>query len=189
MNKIFKPAYWALPSLFLLILVFIFSLSGCHPGGGETGINKDSVKNHILPIGIAIQYTANFRAYIDSLNKHCISPKDSAQFGHAEAFNIESIRTLLAQVGPKGDSAVGIRIYYGRDNSTGQIKMILVPYDKHNNDIINVLVDLKAKDSTSASPAHAQALTVGGSDGQTIENGQHCPTICDDGSSGLNGGN
>jgi hypothetical protein len=189
MNKIFRSAYWALPSLFLLILVFISSLSGCHPGGGgEPDINKDSVKPHILPIGIARQYTANFRAYIDTLNKHCINPKDSAQFGHAEAFNIESIRTLLAQVGPKGDSAVGVRIYYGRDNSTGQIKLILVPYDKHNNDIINVMIDLKGQPATGASPAHVQALTAT-DDGQTIENGQHCPTICDDGSSGLNGGN
>ncbi len=191
MTRILRSAYWVLPCTFLLILVFISGLSGCHPGGnggGTTDINKDSVKAHILSIATARHYTANFRAYTDSLNAHLGGhPKDSAQFGHAEAFNIDCIRTLLAQVGPKGDSAVGIRIYYGRDDN-GLIKMILVPYDKNNNDIINVLVDLKGQPSSGAAPAHTEALTVG-PDGQTIENGQHCPTICDDGSSGLNGGN
>jgi hypothetical protein len=47
-------------------------------------------------------------------------------------------------------------------------------------------VDLNQK-MPGVSPAHTEALTVDQS-GQTIENGQHCPTICDDGGSGLNGG-
>src|ERR1700742_454829 len=181
MNKILRSAYWVLPCLFLLILVFISSLSGCNPGGnsgnggGAPDVNKDSGKAHILSIATAKRYTANFRAYMDSLNGLLKGhPNDSARFGHAEAFNIDCIRTLLAQVGPKGDSAVGIRIYYGRDDN-GMIRMILVPYDKNNNDIINVLVDLKGQPTSGASPAHAEALTTGGGDGQTIENGQHCP--------------
>ena len=186
MNKFFRSAFWILPSLFLIILIFISTLSGCNQNtGGPTPINLDSVKPHVIPIGLAIQYTANFRAYIDSCNRHCPGYKDSMQFGHAEAFNADAIRLLLAQVNKKGDSAVGIRIYYGRDNN-GIIKMILVPYDKHNNDIINVLVDLNQK-MPGVSPAHTEALTVDPS-GQTVEEGQHCPTICDDGGSGLNGG-
>ena len=186
MNKFFRSAFWILPSLFLVILVFISTLSGCNQNtGGPSPINLDSVKPHVIPIGLAIQYTANYRAYTDSLNRHCPGYKDSMQFGHAEAFNADAIRLLLAQVSKKGDSAVGIRIYYGRDNY-GIIKMILVPYDKHNNDIINVLVDLNKK-MPGVSPAHTEALTVDPS-GQTVEEGQHCPTICDDGGSGLNGG-
>jgi hypothetical protein len=175
-----------MPSLFLFLLLSIFSLTGCNPGGGaEPPINEDSVKSHILPIGAAIQYTASFRASMDSCNKHWPGFKDSMNFGHAEAFNSDAIRMLLKQKNAKGDPAVGIRIYYGRDNA-GMIKMILVPYDKYNNDIINVLVDLANK-TPGVSPAHTEALKVG-SDGQTIEIGQHCPTICDDGGSGLNGG-
>jgi hypothetical protein len=185
MNKALRSASWIFTSFFLFMLVSTLALSGCKEGAdSEPPINLDSVKPHVIPIGLAIQYTANFRASIDSFNHHCAGFKDSMQFGHAEAFNSDVINLLLKQKNAKGDPAVGIRIYYGRDNA-GMIKMILVPYDKYNNDIINVLVDLANKNS-GVSPAHTEALKVGG-DGQTVEEGQHCPTICDDGSSGLNG--
>jgi hypothetical protein len=187
MNKVLRSSPWILSSFFSCILVFTFTLSGCNQGGGgELPLNQDSIKPHIIPIGMAIQYTANFRAAIDTCNRHNPYFKDSMQFGHAEAFNSDCISLLLRQKNKKGDPAVGIRIYYGRDNS-GMIKMILVPYDKYGNDIINVMVDLVNK-TPGVSPAHTEALKVG-DDGQTIENGQHCPTICDDGGSGLNGGN
>jgi hypothetical protein len=185
MNKVLRSSSWILSSL-LFILVSTLALSGCHEGAGcEPVINQDSVKSHILPIGVAIQYTANFRATVDSFNRRCPGFKDSMQFGHAEAFNSDVYYLLLKQKNAKGDPAVGIRIYYGRDNA-GMIKMIMVPYDKYNNDIINTMVDLVNK-TPGVSPAHTEALKVGG-DGQTIEAGQHCPTICDDGGSGLNGG-
>ena len=183
MNKVLRSSSWILSS-FLFILVSTLGLSGCHESAGsEPVINQDSVKPHILPIGVAIQYTANFRASVDSFNRRCPGFKDSMQFGHAEAFNSDVYHLLLSQKNSKGDPAVGIRIYYGRDNA-GMVKMIMVPYDKDNNDIINTLVDLANK-TPGVSPAHTEALTVGGS-GQTIEQGQHCPTICDSGSSGLN---
>jgi hypothetical protein len=194
MTQINRSLSWTFPALFCSFLLFsAFILSGCNSGGagsggsgGETAVNEDSVKPHIMPIGVAMQYTSNFRSCMDSCSKRWPGFKDSLNFGHAEAFNSDVINLLLKQKNAKGEPAVGVRIYYGRDNANGMIKMILVPYDKNNNDIINVLVDMANK-TTGVSPAHTEALKVG-SDGQTIEQGQHCPTICDDGGSGLNGG-
>jgi len=184
MNKIPQSSSWLFSLPVILFIVTVTGLAGCHGTGCEPIINDDSVKTHILPIGIATKYTASFRASIDSCNKVMPQFNEYMNFGHAEAFNSDVINLLLKQKNAKGEPAVGIRIYYGRDEK-GMIRMILVPYDSHNNDIINQLYDYK---TPGAGTAHTEALKVAGADGQTVEEGQHCPTICDDGGSGLNGG-
>ncbi len=180
MNDILKPNRLAQLLLVLLVIVSVCHFSACRPPApGEEEINSDSVKNHILPIEKAIQYTTSFRASIDSFNKTAPHFADSMKFGHAEAFNKDVIRELLRQSDSLGKAA-GIRIYYGRDNA-GMIRMILVPYDSAGNDIINHIINVSGK---PVNGAHVEALTVSG--GQTIQDGSRCPTACDDGTSGLN---
>jgi len=87
---------------------------------------------------------------------------------------------LLRQTNDKQGAAAGIRIYYGRDNA-GLVRMILVPYDSSGNDIINHIIDLNGK---PVSGEKVEALSVSG--GQTIQDGQRCPTVCDNRTSGLN---
>jgi hypothetical protein len=180
MNEILKPTRLAQLLLVLLLTASVCHFSACRPPApdGEE-INADSVKNHILPIEKAIQYTASFRASIDTFNKTAPHFADSMHFGHAEAFNKDVIRELLRQSDSLGKAA-GIRIYYGRDNA-GSIRMILVPYDSAGNDIITHIINVSGK---PANGAHVEALTVSG--GQTLEDGIRCPTACDDGASGLN---
>jgi len=62
MNKIPQPIRPSKTLLLLLVIASACHLSACHPGtGGEPVINPDSVRQHILPVGQAVQYTANFR--------------------------------------------------------------------------------------------------------------------------------
>jgi len=181
MSKILKPASLAGMMACLLIIALTCHLSSCHPGGGgEEMINPDSVKNHIIPIAVADEMTASFRAAIDTLDKNVPHFKDSMQFGHAEAFPKDVFLELLRQKSDSGGLAMGIRIYYGRD-ADGKIRQILVPYDSNGNDIINHIMDVSNK---PVSGARVEALKV--SEGQALENGQRCPTICGDSSSGLN---
>jgi hypothetical protein len=181
MNKILQPIRLSKTLLLLLVVASACHLSACHPGtGGEPVINPDSVRQHILPIGQAVQYTANFRTYIDSFSKKTPHFTDSVNFGHAESFPKDVFYELLRQSNDKQGAAAGIRIYYGRDNA-GMVRMILVPYDSSGNDIINHIIDLNGK---PVSGEKVEALSVSG--GQTIQDGQRCPTVCDNGTSGLN---
>ena len=181
MNKILQPIRLSKTLLLLLIVASACHLSACRQGtGGEPPINPDSVRTHILPIWQAVQYTASFRASIDSFSKSAPHFADSMNFGHAESFPKDVFYELLRQSNDKQGAAAGIRIYYGRDNA-GTIRLILVPYDSSGNDIINHIIDLNGKPVPGA---HVEALSVNG--GQTIQDGQRCPTACDGGASGLN---
>jgi hypothetical protein len=169
---------------FAVFCLFLLVISGCGPqqdggGGGKPQINQDTIRNHVIPISLAIQYTKSFRDILDS-NMH-VHPKfvDSLRLDHGEMFPSDLFYDLLAQSNPKQGNAKGIRIYFGRDPN-GQLKLVLVPVDSLGNDIINHLVDLKAKPGS----AHVEALQV--NDGQAGEVGQICPTACDNGGSGLN---
>ena len=179
MNEILKPVRFVQTLVVLLIIASLCHFSACRPAApvGDD-INQDSVKKHIISIEKAIQYTTSFRAAIDSFNKTAPHFADSMKFGHAEAFNKDVFRELLAQSDSLGPAA-GIRIYYGRDNA-GMIRLVMVPYDTANNDIINHMMNMNGK---PASGAHVEALTVSG--GQALEDGIRCPTACDDGGSGL----
>jgi hypothetical protein len=187
-----KPVSLSSAILLLLVIVSASGLSGCGgtPADCFPPINLDSVKTHVLPIQTATKMTADFRNAREAFSAKCPGFKDSLRFGNAEAFNSDAIRILLQQKDSTGKLAAGIRIYYGLDKITGQVSMILVPIDIHGNDIINLLlVQDKDKQVPGVSPAKTQSLTLDNSGGQTIEQGQQCPTLCDNGSSGLGGGN
>ena len=167
-----------------------FGLAGCNEGPSGDGfppINLDSVRTHVLNIQKAVKMTGDFRSTRDTLQTKCPGFKEHLGFGNAEAFNSDAIRILLQQKDSTGSLATGIRIYYGLEKITGKVSMILVPIDKHGNDIINVLL-IGDKPGTGASQAKTQSLTLDNQSGQTIEQGQQCPTLCDNGSSGLGGG-
>jgi hypothetical protein len=176
MNKMLRPGSWILPGLFLLVTATVFTLSGCNDHGtGEPAINMDSVKTHAISIADAAALTANFRNTIDSVNRKCPETKEALQFGHSEAFNSDVYRILLAQKDSTGQPAAGIRIYYGL-GKTGQVQLVMVPYDQKGNDILHHLVTLDNKPVPGVSPAHTEALTVDGA--QAMEQGQHCPSVC-----------
>jgi len=179
---------WLLSKALSVVTVFLFlaGVAGCGPqqGDGDHGkppINEDTLRNHVIPIGLAIQYTKGFQAALDS-NYH-LRPKvlDSLRFSHGEEFPSDVFYDLLSQTNPKQGSAKGIRIYFGR-GSDGQFKLVMVPVDSLGNDMIDHLVNLKGK--AVPGTAHVESLTV--SDGQGFEVGQQCPTACDNGGSGLN---
>jgi hypothetical protein len=173
-------------SLFTVVCLLFAGLSGCGPNeqnvDGKIPYNEDSVQNHIITIGLAREYTRNFRMAVDSFNRICGNFKDSMKFGHAESFPRDLFAALLDETNPKQGSAKGIRIYYGR-GPDGDIRLVLVPYDSLGNDMIGHIVDLKARPGAPGN-AHVEALST--DSGQAGEDGQRCPTLCDDGGSGLN---
>lgn len=176
------------PALVVLIIASLSSLSGCKEGdkgdgGGESQtINYDSVKPHLLPIAEAIKYTAAFRHVMDSFH---VSKQDTL-FPKAEAFNSDALAILLQQKDSSGALAAGVRIYYGR-LPDGKIHMILVPYDSKGNDMITPLTAAKPKEKDVPGVSSPKAEALIAPPGQTIEQGQWCPTMCDNGGSGLGG--
>lgn len=183
MSKTLRSGTLLLPVLLSLLTLTTFLFAGCgeRPGEGEPPIDYDSVKPHIIPIQLAAYYTQNFRASVDSFNQKCPTFKDSMRFGHAEAFPSDLYRLLLKQKDSTGALARGIRIYYGR-GPDGQIKMVLIPYDKNGNDIINHMVSTDEKQVPGVSPARnektANTASSSSSNGQAGEQGQLCPTAC-----------
>jgi hypothetical protein len=169
-------------SLYLVMLIGGLTTVGCNPTSPvNIPVNEDSVRSHILPIQEAVSYTKNFRAIRDSSYKQLPTLKNALNFGQAEGFNRDAIAVLLNQQDGSGAKAAGIRIYYGLDKG-GEVRMILVPYDSRGNDIVAQLVGNKVVRVPGIASANAFV-----SNGQTIEEGQRCPVICDSGMSGLNG--
>lgn len=185
MNTICRPSRLITGlSLLAVICLVLSGLPGCGPNdGGKSGkipYNEDSVQNHIIPIGLARQYTRDFRASIDSFNRACTNFKDSMRFGHAEEFPADVFYAMLAEHNDKQGTARGVRIYYGR-SANGEIRLVMVPVDSLGNDMIGRIIDLNGKPTPGT--AHTEALTT--DDGQSVEQGQRCPPNCDS-SSGLN---
>jgi hypothetical protein len=165
--------------LAVLVTAITLGLSGCQPTPAPANpFNLDSVKPHVIPIGQAREWTARFRAMNDSLRKKCSTYKDSLWLPRAEAFNSDLIGLLLSQKDDSGAQAAGIRVYYGLDEK-GVCRMVLVPYDKNNNDIINHLVVADDKPVPGVSSPHVESSSQQG--GQAGETGQQCPTVCSNG--------
>ena len=167
-------------------LMTLVTFTACHqPSPTVAGIpvNEDSVRRHIMPIETAIEYTKRFRSTRDTFYNRVPSLQKAMDLGQAEAFNRDAIAILLNQMDQSGHSAAGLRIYYGLDKD-GLTRMILVPYDEKGNDIINTLITEKTVSIPGVSAAYAT-----GGPGQTIEQGQRCPTVCSSSASGLTGGN
>jgi hypothetical protein len=180
----------AMALLASMLILITAAFTGCgttEDSDKITGpVNEDTVRYHTIPIALAREYTANFRASIDSFNHSARGFQDSMRFGHAEAFPSDVFIKLMGEHNEKQGKAVGIRIYYGRDNVTGEIRLVLVPYDSKGNDMVDHLADINGRPAANVTPLHTEALKVSFSNGQAMDEGQRCPTLCDDGGSGLN---
>ncbi|HEX4851167.1 MAG TPA: hypothetical protein VFV08_10190 [Puia sp.] len=174
-----KPNHVTRLSLLLILSFILVTSCNQQTGGGGIPVNEDSVRAHILPIKEAVEYTARFRSTRDTFYRQVPSMEKALNLGRAEAFNRDAVAILLNQKDSSGKEAAGVRIYYGLDQG-GQVRMVLVPYDAQGNDIINQLITNKAVKIPGIPSASAFS-----SDGQTIENGQRCPTMCSSGTSGL----
>lgn len=158
---------------FAALLILMVSLEQCRTkNSGSIPIsNRDSVSVHIIPIERAEAFTKSFRTGLMELGRQI---KDSAFLGknfnlpNAEEFNRDAIAALLNAPG-----AQGIRIYLGKDEN-GLIRMVLVPTDAKNNDIITTLL---TSDQVMI-PGISSANALPPQNGQALENGQRCPTLC-----------
>ena len=185
MNKLPSPNRLLFPFLASVIIVAGFSACNQPPKDQVSfPLPQDTVLDkHVIPIEVARQLTADFRASVANFDTTCSKFADSMHFGHAEAWPTDVFVKLLSQHNDKQGHAKGIRIYFGRGPG-GEIKLVDVPYDKDGNDMIDRMVDLNGNPAPGTTPIKTRELTTGG--GQAVEQGQRCPTVCDDGSSGLN---
>jgi hypothetical protein len=161
---------------FLLLAALVILINSCDQpktiATGDIPYNEDSVKSHIISIDVARTYTSTFRNMTDTFDRQLPQLKSGYDLGRAEAFNRDVMALLLNQKDSLGNPAAGIRIYYGLDKG-GQVRTVLVPYDKNGNDIIKQLITDKAVSIPGVSSAKAYW-----DNGQVIENGQRCPTAC-----------
>lgn len=159
-----------------LVVVALFSLAlsvlySCNGGkGGGIPVDNERAKVHIIPIKQADTYRDQFsKTKTDLLAQLRDSSYLDREFNLpiAEMFNRDAIALLLNQEG-----ADGIRIYLGRDEK-GQVRLVLLPVDKNGKDIRRKLMDLQSlTQKAAASPDDDM-------DGQAVEVGQRCPTVCD----------
>jgi hypothetical protein len=162
------------------LLIVMVSFEQCRSkNDGQIPISSmDSIRAHIIPIETGAAFTENFRSGLVELRRQT---KDSGflqknfNLPNAEQFNRDAIAALLNAPGAKG-----IRIYLGRDGK-GLIRMVLVPTDAKNNDIITTLLTSEQVMIPGISSANALPPQTG----DAIESGQRCPTLCS-GSSPLN---
>lgn len=155
-----------------VILSSALALYSCNGGekGGDIPVDKERAKVHIIPIKTADAYRDIYGKTKTALYSQV---RDSAFLDNefdlpvAEMFNRDAIALLLNQKG-----ADGIRIYLGRDDK-GQVRLVLLPVDKNGKDIrVKLLDDKNMTQKAGAAPPDDI-------DGEAVEAGQRCPTVCD----------
>ena len=155
-----------------VIISSALALYSCNGGekGGDIPVDKERAKVHIIPIKTADAYRDVFGKTKAALYGQV---RDSAFLDKefdlpiAEMFNRDAIALLLNQKG-----ADGIRIYLGRDDK-GQVRLVLLPVDKNGKDIrVKLLDDKNITQKAGAAPPDDI-------DGEAVEAGQRCPTVCD----------
>lgn len=148
------------------LLAACFILSGCYRK--EIRFDEKRAREELIPIEQARTYQEKFIASHRELEKLVSDTsflKRNFSLSNAESFNRDMIALLLNQEG-----ADGIRIYFGEDSS-GQIKLVLLPVDKQGHDIITTLLpNTAALHVPGIAPAYAD-----GSGSQAGETGQQCP--------------
>lgn len=161
-----------------IAVIGLFWLSACHPTtppppppvDGKIPVNPEKALEHIITAAQGHEYIHSFSTAKMELARQL---KDTLFLDHqfqlpvAESFNRDAIASLL-----NADGADGIRIYLGRDSS-GQIRLVLVPINKRNQDILTTLVT--APTDTAGGPKPKAMIEMQ----QMVEIGQRCPTVCD----------
>ncbi len=156
--------------LIMLFLVTTLVLAGC--SDGKIPVDPEKARGNIISTKQAKAYTNSFRQGRSDLARRLGDSaylRDTFNLPDAEMFNRDAIALLLNQEG-----AEGIRIYMGRDDK-GQVRLILLPVDKDGKNIIGKLITTR----TAYIPGVKSARAQDGGDGEAIENGQRCPTMCD----------
>jgi hypothetical protein len=155
---------------FIILSAGLIALTSCAGGGGGIPVDEKLARVHVIPIKEAKAYTNSFETGRADLAKKIGDTAylvDTFNLPNAEMFNRHAIALLLNQEG-----AEGIRIYFGRD-AKGQVRLVLLPVDKEGKNIIRKLIPNNTVSIPGISPAYAQE------EGEAIENGQRCPTMCD----------
>ena len=158
--------------LTLLILITGLTLAGCGDSGGKIPIDVDQARGNVISLKQAKAYTDSFisgRQQLSLRMGDSLYMSKNFNLPDGEMFNRHAIALLLSQPG-----AEGIRIYMGRGGD-GQIRMVLVPVDKGGKNIIGRLIANYNAHVPGVKSAYAD------DDGEAIENGQRCPTMCDPG--------
>ena len=175
--------------IIVIVLTVITSCNNNQQQAPRITINPDSVKNHIIDIKLAREYTKSFReerSRLDSLTqrKYLTTEFDLA---NAESLNRDVFALLLEQKDKEGNPAAGIRMYNGRKYNEAlkryEVTLVLVPYDRKGNDIINKLT----AQTTAIRVPGIKSAQAQGDGGSAVDNAPRCPDVCDDGNSGLNG--
>lgn len=160
------------PLCLILSASTILLLSACT--NNKIPLDEARARLQVIPINQARNYTQGFLMALSDLKKQVRDSSfvdKSFNVPYAEMFNRDAIASLLNVEG-----ADGVRIYLGRD-SLGQVRMVLLPVDKNGRNIIGPLVNRDVVTIPGISSARAQD---DGSGGEAIENGQRCPTMCDE---------
>jgi hypothetical protein len=184
-----KMFFFSIPVLIAIALLFL----GCSKDvqEKEISIDRSNVTKHIISVKLANSYTQKFRTVYDKYAKStqqgamaetsigtAVGAGCSLNLPIAESFNRDVIALLLNQKDASGNIAAGVRMYYGI-NENNEVCLVLAPYDNNGKDIINNLrksapVAIKIPGINTAS-----AQDDNPDDGDLIERGQRCPTVCD----------
>lgn len=154
----------------ILLLVAGLTLIGCSDGG-KIPVDREKAKVHVIPESQARAYVKNFKQGRLELARRLADStflRDTFNIPDAEMFNRHAIALLLNQEGCEG-----VRIHLGRDEK-GQVRLVLLPVDKNGKNIVGKLL---------AATAHIPGISSAYADeggGEAIENGQRCPTMCDE---------
>jgi hypothetical protein len=148
--------------LTMLSLVAGLAFAGCNDG--KIPVDTEQARRHIIEVKQGKAYTTSFRQGRQELARRL---GDSAFL--RDTFNLP-IALLLNQEG-----AEGVRIYFGRDEK-GLVRLVLVPVDSKGQNIIRRFLGSTTAYIPGVKSANAAPPE---DDGDAIENGQRCPTMCD----------
>jgi hypothetical protein len=173
-----QPLYPA----FLLLVMIMLLVQACNQRR-DIPYDEGRVEENIISIKTAQAYTASYRNGVTALSRAGGSGylRDSFQLPVAVQFNKDVLALLLNQKDSAGNYADGIRLYFARD-ARNQVTLVLVPYDRSNNDILKKLIQKDVAWIPGITPAFAQLA-----EAQAVDNALRCPTFCDQASSPLNG--
>lgn len=160
--------------LTMLFLVAALAFAGCNDGGGEIPVDREQAKRHIITEKQARELTSGFREGRQQLARRLGDSaflRDTFNLPDAETFNRHAIALLLNQEG-----AEGVRVYMARD-AKGQVRLVLLPVDKNGKNIVRKLLGSRTALIPGVKSANAQDED---GNGEAIENGQRCPTMCDE---------
>ena len=160
---------------FLFLIIALMLMAGCNNRNqtDNKGLQFDARKaqGHVMQLDEALNYTAKFKESRRNLDAALAGSeyfkKNPIRLLNGEYFNRDAIIALLNQA-----DTGGIRIYLGQDPN-GTVKFILVPATQKK----DYLVKLVAFNSF-LTPGISAAKVPPFLEGEVMERGGECPTMC-----------